>query len=217
VAVTSVVVTDIVPAGTSVVSVGEAGRVAGNQVQWRIGTLPPGARRTVQIALQAQQAGEIVNRATAVADFNLTAEAEARTLFEGATGLTFDIEVKDNPIEVGGQTAYIVTVLNQGNAPATGIRIAVKLPEEMQYLSAQAPIEPQIQGQQISFAPLPILQPQVETRYVIHVRVQRNGEKAVKCQAELRADQLGDRPVIREQLTTIYPDSAPLRPVPKGN
>jgi uncharacterized repeat protein (TIGR01451 family) len=199
---TNVVVTDYLPPRTNLVSASDAGRLTGNQVQWLIGNLQPGARRTVQMALQAQATGEIANRATANADRGLNAQAEARTLFEGAAALTFDLEVKDNPVEVGAQTSYIVTVLNQGMAPAKNVQMTVTLPEAVQLVNAKGPTNHKQHGQQIIFEPQPALQPQTETRYQIDVKAVREGE--VKCRAELRADALGDRPVIREQSTTIY-------------
>src|SRR5262249_30400288 len=61
----NVVVNDVLPPGTTVVSVSDQGRRVGDTVQWLLGPLQPGARRTVQIALQAQQPGAVVNRATA--------------------------------------------------------------------------------------------------------------------------------------------------------
>ncbi|MBL8793482.1 MAG: DUF11 domain-containing protein, partial [Planctomycetia bacterium] len=200
--VTNVVVTDILPPRTNIVSISDAGRSTGEQVQWAIGTVPPGARRTVQIALQAQGPGEIVNRATATADGGLTANDQARTVFEGAAGLTFDVEVRDNPLEVGARTSYFVTVLNQGVAPATKVQISVVLPEGVEMLDAKGPSNHKQDGRQVTFEALPMLAAGKEERYEIQVKAQRAGQ--VKCRAELRADQLGDRPVVREQSTTIY-------------
>ena len=207
----NVLVTDFLPPGTTLVSAG-GGRVTGNQVQWLIGTLQPGERRTVQLAMQAQQPGELINRATAVGDRGATAQAEARTVFEGAVGLTFDLEVKDNPIELNANTTYIVTILNQGLAPATKVQITLTLPEAMQYLGGKGPSNPQVNGRQIVFEALPQLAPKGEVRYEVNVKAVQEGE--AKCRAELRADQLGDRPVIREQSTTIYSDG-PVRPRPQ--
>lgn len=201
--VNNVVVNDVLPPGTTVVSISDQGRRVGETVQWLLGPLQPGARRTVQIALQAQQPGALVNRATATADGGLTAQAEAKTVFEGATGLTFDIDVKDNPLDVNAQTTFIVTVLNQGMAPATKVQIALTLPEQVQYVAARGPSKERQEGRQVIFEPLETLQPKVEMRYEVNVKALREGE--AKVRAELRADQLGDRPVIREQTLTIAP------------
>lgn len=202
-ALNNVIVTDFLPAGTNVVSVSDAGRQTGAQVQWLIGALPAGARRTVQVAIQAQQTGTMVNRATATADGGVNVQAEAKTVVEGATGLTFDIDVKDNPVDVGAQTTFIVNVLNQGMAPATKVQVALTLPENVQYLSAKGPTNARQEGRQVIFEPRDALQPRAETRYEVNVKALREGE--AKVRAELRAEQLGDKPVIREQSMTIAP------------
>lgn len=201
--VTNVVLTDFLPPGTNAVTISDAGRRVGEQVQWLIGTVPPGGKRTVQVALQAAQPGVVVNRATATADGGLMAQAEAKTTFEGATGLTFDIEGKDNPVDVGAQTTYIVTVLNQGNIPANKVQVTVTLPEQVQFLGGRGPTNPKQEGRVVNFEPLESLKARNEMRYEINVKAIKEGE--AKVRVELRADQLGNQPIIREQTTTIAP------------
>jgi uncharacterized repeat protein (TIGR01451 family) len=208
----NVVITDVLPAQTTLVSASDNGRLTGNQVQWLIGTLRPGARRTVQLALQAQAAGAIVNRATATGDGGQSVPAETKTLFEGATGLTFDLDVKDNPVEVGGQTTFIVTVLNQGTAPANKVQVSVTLPDQVQIIDANGPAKYQQQGQQVTFEPLDGLRPQTEVRYQINVKAVREGDG--KARAELRGEAIGDRPVLREHSITVFADGASIRPQP---
>jgi uncharacterized repeat protein (TIGR01451 family) len=208
----NVVITDVLPAQTTLVSASDNGRLTGNQVQWLIGTLRPGTRRTVQLALQAQTAGAIVNRATVTGDGGQSVPAEAKTLFEGATGLTFDLDVKDNPVEVGGQTSFIVTVLNQGTAPANKVQVSVTLPDQVQVIDANGPAKYQQQGQQVTFEPLDGLRPQTEVRYQINVKAAREGDG--KARAELRGEAIGDRPVLREHNITVFADGASIRPQP---
>lgn len=209
---TNVGITDMLPPQTTLVSASDNGRLTGNQVQWLIGTLRPGARRTVQLALQAQAAGEVVNRAAATADGGQSVPAETKTLFEGATGLTFDLDVKDNPVDVGGQTSFIVTVLNQGTAPANKVQMAVTLPEQVQLIDAKGPTKYQQQGQQVVFEPLDALKPQAEVRYQINVKAAKEGDG--KARAELRGEALGDKAVIREQGIAVFADGATIRPQP---
>src|SRR5581483_6459155 len=70
---TNVVITDPLPERAMYVSASQGGKIVGTQVQWTIGTLAPGARRTVLLTYRAMAAGEIVNQATATADRGLTA------------------------------------------------------------------------------------------------------------------------------------------------
>lgn len=215
-AATNVVLTDTLPEKTTFVSASDGGRLLGNQVEWALGTLAPGARRTVQLTLRAAAPGEVINTAVARADHNLKAEAEARTLFEGAAGLTFDVEVKDNPIEVGAETRYIITVLNQGAAAATQIGIVATIPAQMEFVGARAPrdLQSRPDGQRVVFDMLPSLDPKAEAVFEVRVKAKAAGD--VTFQVEMRAEQLGATPVRKEARTTIYADlpAKPLPPVP---
>src|SRR5262249_30884281 len=129
---TNVAITDPLPDRTSFVGATDGGKLAGNLVQWAVGTLPPGGQRTVQMTLRAREAGEVVNQATATADHGLRVEAVARTRFEAVTGLTADIEVDPNPVEVGKQATYKIVVENQGDAAVTNLHVTATVPEQMQ-------------------------------------------------------------------------------------
>jgi uncharacterized repeat protein (TIGR01451 family) len=202
--VTNATVTDFLPAGTTFVSASSGGQHTGTQVRWTVGTLPPGARRTVQLVLQAQEPGEVVNRATAAADRGLNAQAEVRTHFDGAAGLTAELEVKDDPVEVGVETTYAITVLNQGVVPATKVQTIATVPEQMQVVSAKGPVAYRQEGTQVIFEAVPTMQPKAEGHYYVTVKAVRPGD--VRFKVDLVADQLPAGPVHREESTTIYAD-----------
>ena len=208
----NVVITDLLPAQTTFVSATDDGQPAGGQVRWSLGTLAPGVRRTVQLSLKGQAAGEVVNRATVTAERGLTAQAEARTVFEGAAGLTADVDVKDNPIEVGRPTVYTITVINQGQKPATKVTITALVPEQMEVRDAKGPAKWKKEGQVVTFEPLPVLQPGGAETYDVSVQAMRAGD--VRFKVELRADELPAGPVSREESTTIYTDKPQTQPMP---
>jgi uncharacterized repeat protein (TIGR01451 family) len=201
--VVNLVVTDQLPEKTTFVGASDDGRpIADNQVQWSLGTLPPRARRTIQIELQATEQGERVNKAEARADRGITAKTEARTVFEGATGLTFYVVVNDNPIEVGTPTFYSIVAINQGGNPATDVRIEATLPDQMEYGDAKGPTKSSRDGQRVIFEPLATLAPGGQARYHIDVTPKRAGD--VRCVVDMSAKELMGKPVRREASTTIY-------------
>ena len=206
------------PPGTRLVSASSGGARQKNVVRYPLGTLPAGGRQTVQLVIQAEAPGEVILKATASAGRGLKAQAEARTIFEGATGLTADVEVKDNPVEVGAETSYRVTVLNQGSVPATDVRIIAQIPEQMAVKDAIGPSIHRQEGQQLTFDPLATLKPHGEVRYEIRVKAQQPGD--VRFKVDLTAKELPAGPVHREQSTTIYqpdvtaPRLQPPQPVP---
>jgi uncharacterized repeat protein (TIGR01451 family) len=204
---TEVVVTNPLPAQTTFVRASNGGRFADNQVQWIIGTLPAGTRRTVQVELRAQAGGEarnfeVRNRAVATAARDLIAQAETRTLFEGATGLTFDIDKKDDPVEVGKETSYTITVFNQGAAQATMVRIIATVPDQMAVKGTGGPGATR-KGQTITFDSIN-LRPGGTATYEVFVTPQQPGD--VRFKVEMTAAELLGGPVRKEESTTIYTD-----------
>jgi uncharacterized repeat protein (TIGR01451 family) len=205
---TNVVLTDVLPERVTFVSASDGGRLTDRQVQWSAGTLAPGARRTVQVVLRATAAGEVVNRATARADRDLKAEAQAATVFEAAAGLTADVEDQDDPVAVGAETKYTITVLNQGAAPATGVVVRAMVPEEMEVRGADGPAAYRQEGRQVVFGPI-ALPAHDEKVYEVRVQAVRPGD--VRFRVELTADQLTAGPVRREESTTIFNPNVPQR------
>jgi len=211
-AASNVTVTNLLPGNATFVGATQGGRLSANQLQWPLGTLPPGTRRSFQITLKANGEGEVVNKAAASADRGLTAQAEVKTLFEGTTGLSADVEVKDNPIEVNGQTTYAIRVMNQGALEATDVQVFATLPEQMQFVSARGPTAYKSEAQQVVFDALPTVAPKKEVRYEITVKALRAGD--VRFKVDLTAKQLPAGPVHREESTTIYMDIPAVTPVP---
>lgn len=208
----NVVITDPVPAKTAFVSATEGGAVTDGVVRWSLGTLPPGARKTVQVVLKAQETGEVVNRAKATADRGVTAEAEARTLFEGGSGLTADVDDKDDPLEVGAQTVYTITVLNQGAVPAKQVVIAATVPAQMEVKGVDGPSASKQEGQKVTFEPTTV-QPRAEAVYKITVVAKQPGD--VRFRVDLSADPEtlpSGLPVRREESTTIFDPNLPNAP-----
>ncbi len=211
-AAANVVVTDLLPANATFVSATENGRRKGSQVQWTLGTLAAGVRKTVQVVLRGTAAGEVVNRARAMAERSAVAQAQVTTRFEGAAGLTVDVDVRDNPVEVGAATKYVVSVRNQGAAPATHVAITATAPEQMEVTGARAPVTHRQDGRRVTFAET-TLQPGQEMAYEVSVKALRAGD--VRFRVEMTADQLPAGPVRREESTTIYdPNIAPVTPSP---
>ena len=210
---TNVMLTARLPDRTTFVSAGDGGRLAGQDVQWSLGTLPPGTRKAVQLVLRATVPGEVVNRAAAKADRGLKAEAAVHTTFEGVTGLTVDVDDQDDPVEVGARTKYTITVLNQGAAPATNVVVSALVPAEMEVTGAAGPSAFRRDGPKVVFAPATV-QPKQEVLYEVSVKALRAGD--VRFKVDVSADQLTAGPVHREESTTIYNPNIPPAGPPAG-
>src|SRR5439155_15726124 len=127
------------PPKTTLVSVSAGGRFLANQAAWLLGTLPPGGSRSVQLVLTSQEEGEVCNRAAAVADGGLTAQAEFCTRYRGVSALLLEVVDTEDPVEVGGETSYVILVQNQGTTAATNVRVKAEVPPEMKVRRVQGP------------------------------------------------------------------------------
>jgi uncharacterized repeat protein (TIGR01451 family) len=212
--ITNLTLVDVLSAKVSFVSATANGRFVEErkEVQWPLGTLPPGARQNVQVVLQAREPGEVVNTALARADGDLQDTAEVRTVFEGAAGLTVDVEVRDNPVEVGTATRYTITAVNQGSSPATDIIIAATIPEHMEMQGAQGPTKFGQEGQRLVFEPLANLPAGGQAAYVVDVLPKRAGADVI-FKVEMAAKELTAGPVRREVHSNVYEDPMRRRPV----
>src|SRR5207248_8965077 len=190
-------------ADTSFVSSSHNGRLEGNQVIWQIGRLAPGASSTVDVVLRAQKAVRICNRASATADRGPAAQAEACTEFVGESALLLEVVDTDDPVEVGGETSYVILVRNQGSVPATRVVIDARVPDAMAVARVAGPADHRKDGQRVVFEPV-TLEAQNTARFVGYVKAVRPAD--VRFKVDLTADQLTSGPVHEEESTTIYLD-----------
>jgi uncharacterized repeat protein (TIGR01451 family) len=172
-------------------------------VQWAIGTLEPGANKTVEMVLRSTAAGRICNRVRAAADGGQTAQAEACTDFEGKEGLTVMVVDTMDPVVVGGQTSYPITIRNTGFARATNVVIKADVPPELTVTDVKTPININYsqKGQLVTFQPIDI-EPGREVRYEVIAKANKAGD--VRFKVDMTADQLTSGAVHREESTNIF-------------
>ncbi len=207
-AASNLILTDTLPAQTRVLNVSDGGQVNEGKVEWRLGQLPAGTRRTVRLMLAVQGGGEIVNKATVQGDRGLTASAEVKTLFQGVAGLSGRITDTD-PVEVGREFSYLFVVRNTGTAPATDVRVTAIVPQQLQIVEPRGPSAAKVEGERITFAPLP-LKEGGELRFEIKVKALKAGD--VRFRVELDAKELTTGPVREEESTTIFEEQPPASP-----
>jgi uncharacterized repeat protein (TIGR01451 family) len=198
---TQVVINNPVPAQTTFLGASGGGQLIGNQVQWVIGTLPPAESRTVEIRLRALSPGRICNRATVTAEGGLRQQAEACTEFTGASALSLDVEHTEDPVEVGAETSYLITVRNPGTDPVTHVQIVATVPEQMMVVRAAGASDNHKEGAKITYDPL-TLPAGAQAQFRIDVKAERPGD--VRFKVQLTADQLTAGAVLQEESTTIF-------------
>jgi uncharacterized repeat protein (TIGR01451 family) len=139
---TGVVVTDVLPGGSTLVSASATQGSCGGAttVTCTLGTLPSGQTATVTIKTKPTTAGTISNTASAAAR-----EADPDPLDNSATATTTvnpaaDVAVtksdSPDPVKVGQTLRYTVTVANTGPSSASGVTLNDQLPKNAGFGSA---------------------------------------------------------------------------------
>src|SRR4030095_3855311 len=108
-----------------------------NAVQWALGALEPHASKTVTFTLSGTESANLstVARARAVCAQEVSDTATTKIMTIAALVLEA-VDVSD-PVKVGENVVYRISVTNQGSGADTNIRVTAKLPPELQYVSAR--------------------------------------------------------------------------------
>jgi uncharacterized repeat protein (TIGR01451 family) len=161
-AAAGVVVTNPLPANTAYVSYttssGWATNVAG-QVIWYVttnsNTLTNGAVVSLALVVQPSQIGTITNSATvsaATADPNPddNSAALAIDIVDFSADLQLSLAAAPDPVLLGGNITYLITVSNAGPATATAVTVSDTLPAALRFVSASG--GGSASGQAVSFS-----------------------------------------------------------------
>jgi len=176
------------------------GQFAGGKVTWSLGTLAPGASKTVGVTLVGQKAGTIKDDAVATA-YCAEARGAASTVVRGVPAVLLEVVDNPDPIEVGSTTTYTIEVTNQGTADDGNIRIECTLPTQEEFVSAEGPTKFKVDGKRIVFEPVPSLAPKAKITY--RVVVKGTAAADVRFKASLTSDMLTS-PVQETESTHIY-------------
>jgi uncharacterized repeat protein (TIGR01451 family) len=202
----NVLLTDMLPAGLDFIAASDGGSydAAKRQCEWSLGTLGPGQTRAVTISIRARAPGNQVNQAVVRADHVPEATAGQSVQVNGAPGITLEVVDLDDPVELGSETTYEIRVVNQGGCFCEGVRITAELPEGLQPVSAEGPVDHRIDGQRVLFEPMPKLAARADAVYRVKAKAKQPGEWHFAAYLQTAHMQ---RPVLKEESTTVYNDA----------
>lgn len=197
----NVVIQDIIPAGATSISTSDGGQLADGKITWMVGTLAPSASKTVNVKVVGNQLGTIVNTASATAYCAEPVTASAKTEIKGIPAILLECVDLVDPVEVGSETTYVITVTNQGSLTGTNIALTVTLEDAAEYVSAAGPTTATVSGKTIKLAPLAKLAP--KERQSWQIKVKALSAKDVRFGVSMTSDQI-DRPVQETESTNFY-------------
>ncbi|MCG3181500.1 MAG: hypothetical protein BIFFINMI_03896 [Phycisphaerae bacterium] len=193
-------VVDAVPEGAKFVNASDGGTLSGGNVVWQLGQLAPNASKTVTVTLTLTQMGDATNKATVTADC-ATESGQVSTKVTGIAAILLEMIDVSDPIEVGGNETYEITVTNQGSAEDTNIVVKCTLPAEQAYVSGDGPTRAAANGQVVTFAPLKSLAAGAKVVYKVNVKCTKAAD--ARFRVELTSDQM-TAPAQESESTRIY-------------
>jgi uncharacterized repeat protein (TIGR01451 family) len=190
-----------IPAGTTVVRASNGGRVVGNNVVWDLGAMNAGASMDFSMTVSGSAEGRYTSTITANASCADSVSDSCTTELEGIPAILLEVVDITDPVEVGQETTYVITVTNQGSADDTNIQIVGTLPAEQTFVSATGSTNGTSSGRTVTFTPSGPLAPGAQLTWRITVRA--NAEADSRFRIEMTSDQLTS-PVIETEATNLY-------------
>lgn len=197
---TDVVVKDTVPSQNKLLTAPGA-QINGNTATWTT-SLGAGESKSFELTVLGLQGGTYCNQVSASsAEYGLSGSDEACTEWRGYPALLIEVIDTEDPLPVGEQTTYVIQITNQGTAQDTNVALNVALPSQLKVVSAAGDTQGTISGNNVSFAPYPVL----EAKEIIEFRVvvEAVSEGDARFKANMKSDLLRS-PVPEEEATQVY-------------
>lgn len=193
------------PAGMKFVRANNAGyyEERTHRVLWNLEELPAGETGEVEVVLMPVALGQQKILVAARTAAGLSDQIAHAVEVEGLAALAFEVADSEDPVEVGGESEYVIRVANQGTKPAGGVRVVATLLGDLEPVDARGPAPHRVDNLSIVFEPLAKLAPSEEALYRIRVRGRREGDQRV--QVQLTSDEQ-PAPITKEETTRVYAD-----------
>jgi uncharacterized repeat protein (TIGR01451 family) len=135
---TSVLLTDNLPEGTTLIAASADGEASGNLVTWDLGALQAGDSGQVQVTLFPVGSGEIQNQATILSKETPPVTAVQSTLVGGLRLRKYTTTPTIQQTLDGASASYVIELTNSLGKAVDGVIITDTLPAGMTYLSTSS-------------------------------------------------------------------------------
>ena len=185
-------VTDTLPDGVEFVyAAGSTGFHSGSRdVDWLL-DLAPNQVRTLSLHVQPQRTGEWSHEVLARGANAPEVSSSAVLRAEGYANLQVRV-VGAAQMEKGKTIIYRIAVTNQGSSPATNVQVKALLSEGLAFNHAQGATDHRDHGQQVTFAALPVLNPEAREEFVVGALALSSGNRGLRSNGQLRSKPAAD-------------------------
>ncbi|MBL7106311.1 MAG: DUF11 domain-containing protein [Phycisphaerae bacterium] len=163
-------------------------RSSPGKVTWNLGTLEPNTSKKIQMTIHSTQEGALITRTQANAYCADMVSESMKTMLSGISAILLEVVDVSDPIEVGQEETYIITVTNQGSSSDTNISVDCMFEDNMSYVSSTGPTQGVLEGSKLSFSPLKSLAPKATAAW--RVKVKALGQGDMRFRVNMNSDQL---------------------------
>jgi Domain of unknown function DUF11 len=201
--VRNVAVSWLLPEGLDYLDSSDRGLFQANHrtVYWLIDAMPAGQTRALGVRVSGAKAGQYQNIVSARADGIAEIHSTSVVALEGSASLKLRVVDRDNPLELGKDTVYEIQISNGGAAPARNVRLQVQFAPGLVPRSAQGNMRYSVNGQIVTFEPIPSLGPDGPAVYRVSAHAQSAGDQRVRF--AVVSDEV-QTPIQREISTKVY-------------
>lgn len=172
-------------------------------VTWFVGSIDAGKQVDLSVRLRPTVLGEFAHVARASSEHGAAANAQTMTKIEGAASLVLNVVDLDDPVEIGRETGYEITVRNDGSKEAQNIGLSVELPIGVKLIKASGPSEHIAESGLVVFKSLPTLAPGKTATFQVMITAKEEGNQRLR--ARLTSSSIQE-PLTVEELTRFYAD-----------
>jgi len=215
-----VVVRDRLPTDVRFTSASRNGQHVAGEVTWNLGTLKPGEEIVLDVAAECLRPVEETIKTTLVTgDGNVRQEQAIRLTIEGIAALKMEMNGLTNPVEVGKNVVYRMTLTNTGSAPAKNIDVKATASDLLKSLRATGPTKETVADRVVTFGKIDALPPGKTLIFQIECQALKIGDARFRTEF---TSELNPAPIFEEEPTQIVaPLSAPVPgpappPLPPG-
>ncbi len=175
--------------------------ISRNIATWNT-SVAAGEEKSFEVDLIVKKAGDHCNEASvSIDDLTLSRSASACTEWLGYPALLIEVIDTQDPLVVGDETTYIIQIANQGTAADTNVTLDIQIPEGLSILSATGDTQGIVTGNDISFAPYPLLNAKEIIQFRVTAKAIDTGD--LRFKAQMSSDLLKS-PVPEEESTQAY-------------
>jgi uncharacterized repeat protein (TIGR01451 family) len=166
-----------------------------------LGTINPGEQREVPLLINTRSAGPMHIRADATARCAQSRPADIATSFSAVPALLLEAVDTTDPVRIGQDEVYRITVLNQGTGPDHDIRVSAEVPQSFEFVNATGPTQAKLEDRMIHFDPVADLGPGEKAVWNVTLHAVRPGD--IRFHVELLSDSIKE-PAVKMEPTRVY-------------